>query len=56
MKIDILTIFPDMFKGPFDESMIKRAQEKKLVEICYNAREAGMIDDPRTSYDLPVGA
>ena len=33
MKIDILSLFPNMFKGPFDESIIKRAQEKGLVEI-----------------------
>lgn len=33
MKIDILSLFPDCFKGPFDESMIKRARQKGLVEI-----------------------
>ena len=33
MKIDILTIFPNMFKGFLTESIIKRAIEKKLVEI-----------------------
>ncbi|MEI8202882.1 MAG: tRNA (guanosine(37)-N1)-methyltransferase TrmD [Bacteroidota bacterium] len=33
MQIDILTIFPDMFAGPFSHSIIKRAQEKNLVQI-----------------------
>lgn len=33
MKIDILTLFPDMFKGPFDESIVKRAESKGLIEI-----------------------
>ena len=33
MKIDILTIFPEMFTGPFSVSMLKQAQEKKLVFI-----------------------
>ena len=33
MKIDILTIFPKMFEGFLSESIIKRAIEKKLVEI-----------------------
>ncbi len=33
MRIDILTIFPGMFEGPFSHSIIKRAKEKKLVEI-----------------------
>ncbi|MBM3436272.1 MAG: tRNA (guanosine(37)-N1)-methyltransferase TrmD [Bacteroidetes bacterium] len=33
MRIDILTIFPEMFEGPFSHSIIKRAQEKDLAEI-----------------------
>ena len=33
MRVDIITIFPEMFEGPFSESIIKRAQQKKLVEI-----------------------
>ncbi len=33
MKIDILTLFPQMFDGFLNESIIKRAQEKKLVTI-----------------------
>lgn len=33
MRIDIITIFPEMFEGPFSESIIKRAQQKGLVEI-----------------------
>lgn len=32
-KIDILSLFPGYFQGPFDESMIKRAKEKGLVDI-----------------------
>ena len=51
MKIDILTLFPEMFAGPFEESIIKRAQEKGLVEInIHNLRnwakdERGTVDD-----------
>ena len=33
MKIDILTLFPDMFKGVFSESIIKRAIDLEKVEI-----------------------
>ena len=33
MQIDILSLFPEYFKGPFDESIIKQAQLKKLLEI-----------------------
>jgi len=51
MKIDILTIFPEMFAGPFSESILRRAQEKKLVEIkIHNLRKwakdkRGTVDD-----------
>ncbi len=33
MKISILTLFPQMFKGPFDFSIVNRAKEKRLVKI-----------------------
>lgn len=33
MRIDILSIFPEMFEGPFSHSIIKRAIEKQKVEI-----------------------
>lgn len=33
MRIDILTLFPALFDGPFSESIIKRAQEAGLIEI-----------------------
>lgn len=33
MQIDILSLFPGYFKGPFDESIIKRAQDSGLVAI-----------------------
>ncbi len=33
MIIDILSLFPGYFKGPFDESMVKRARDKGLVDI-----------------------
>jgi tRNA (guanine37-N1)-methyltransferase len=51
LKIDILTLFPEMFKGVFSESIIKRAQEKGLVEIkIHNLRDwaedkRGTVDD-----------
>ena len=33
MRIDIITIFPEMFQGPFTESIVKRAVNKGIVEI-----------------------
>lgn len=35
MHIDIVTLFPEMFVGPFSESIIKRAIEKEMVHISY---------------------
>jgi tRNA (guanine37-N1)-methyltransferase len=55
MKISILTLFPKMISGFFDESIIKRAQEKKLVEIeLVNLRDFA-IDDYGTVDDRPYG-
>jgi len=55
MKIEILTLFPEMFKGPFDESIVKRAIDKKLVEInIYNLRK-WTKDKHRTVDDRPFG-
>jgi len=40
MRIDILTLFPEMFTGPFTESIVKRAVAKGLVEIhIHNIRD-----------------
>lgn len=33
MKIDILTLFPEMFTGPFDTSIVKRAESRNLIKI-----------------------
>lgn len=33
MRIDILSLFPEYFRGPFDESMIKRAREAGILDI-----------------------
>ena len=33
MRFDILSLFPDYFKGPFDVSMVKRAREAGLIDI-----------------------
>lgn len=43
MKITILTLFPEMFVGPFSESIIKRAQEKGNIGIkLVNIRDFGL--------------
>ena len=55
MKIDILTLFPDMFDSPFSESMIKRTHDKGLVEINkFNLRDWA-LDSYGTVDDKPFG-
>lgn len=55
MKIDILTLFPKMFEGPFNESIIKRAQDKSLIEIMIHDLRKWGLDDRRTVDDRPYG-
>ncbi len=55
MKIDIITLFPEMFKGPFEESIIKRAQEKELVEINIHNLRDWATDKHKTLDDKPYG-
>ncbi len=55
MKISIITLFPKMITGFFEESIVKRAIEKKLVEIeIVNLRDFA-IDDYGTVDDRPYG-
>src|SRR3954470_17346792 len=40
MRIDILTLFPEICRAPLSESMMKRAQEKQLVDLhIHNLRD-----------------
>ncbi len=55
MKIDILTLFPKMFSGPFAESIVKRAQDKGLTEINIHDLRKWGLDDRRTVDDRPYG-
>ena len=55
MKIDILTLFPEMFHGPFDESIVKRAQEKGMVEITIHNLRDWAEDKHKTVDDRPYG-
>jgi tRNA (guanine37-N1)-methyltransferase len=55
MRIDILTIFPGMFRGPFEESIVKRAVEKGLVQIFLHDIRDYASDKHRTVDDYPYG-
>jgi tRNA (guanine37-N1)-methyltransferase len=55
MRIDILTIFPGMFRGPFEESIVKRAVEKGIVQIFLHDIRDYASDRHRTVDDYPFG-
>jgi len=55
MKIDILTIFPDFFRGPLDYGIIRRAREAGLVEISIHDLRNFTKDKHRTVDDRPFG-
>ena len=55
MKIDVLTLFPDMFAGPFDASIVKRAQAKGLIGVeVHDLRKWGE-GERRNVDDRPYG-
>jgi tRNA (guanine37-N1)-methyltransferase len=55
MLIQIMTLFPEMFAGPFGFSILKRAQEQKLVEFRFLNYRDYATDKHRTVDDAPYG-
>jgi tRNA (guanine37-N1)-methyltransferase len=55
MRIDILTLFPGMFEGPFSESMVRRAIDRGLVTVhIHNLRDWG-VGRHKVVDDYPFG-
>lgn len=55
MKIDVLTLFPAMFTGPLDESIIKRARESGKLEFKLHNLRDWTHDRHKTVDDRPFG-
>ncbi|MBU0580807.1 MAG: tRNA (guanosine(37)-N1)-methyltransferase TrmD [Candidatus Margulisbacteria bacterium] len=55
MQIDIITLFPEMFSGPFSESLLKKAQEKKLIQINVHQLRDYAHDKHKQVDDKPFG-
>lgn len=55
MEIDILTLFPDMYKGPFDASIIKRAESKNLISVNVHDLRKWGDTERRNVDDRPYG-
>jgi tRNA (guanine37-N1)-methyltransferase len=54
-KFDIVTIFPDFFRGPLDYGIVRRARESKLIEISIHDLRDFTTDKHRTVDDRPFG-
>ena len=54
-RLDIITIFPAMYNGPFDESIVKRAREKGRIEINLVDLREFTHDRHRSVDDRPYG-
>ena len=55
MHFDIFTLFPAMFQGPFTESIIKRAQERGLLDIALHDIRTITTDRHHVVDDYPYG-
>ena len=55
MHFDIFTLFPEMFQGPFSESILKRAQEQGLLSIALHNIRAITTDKHHIVDDYPYG-
>ncbi|MFQ5724644.1 MAG: tRNA (guanosine(37)-N1)-methyltransferase TrmD [Terriglobia bacterium] len=55
MIYDIVTIFPEFFRGPFEHGILRRAQEEGLIEIRLHDLRNYTTDKHRTVDDRPFG-
>ena len=55
MKVDIISLFPEMFLGPLNESILKRAQDKGLLDLTIHNLRDFTKDRHRVVDDRPFG-
>jgi len=55
MKFELITIFPDFFRGPLEYGIVRRARESGLVEINIHDLRSFTKDKHRTVDDRPFG-
>src|SRR5207244_8314442 len=55
MKIDILTLFPEICRAPLNESMMKRAQKNGIVDLCVHNLRDWTQDKHHIVDDAPFG-
>jgi tRNA (guanine37-N1)-methyltransferase len=55
MRIDVLTLFPEMFESPLSHSILKRAQDSGIVDIVLTNIRDFSTDNYRKVDDKPYG-
>ena len=55
MRIDILSLFPEMFSGPFGDSIIKRASDRGILDIHFTNPRDFAYDKHKQVDDSPFG-
>lgn len=55
MRIDVITLFPQIFDSPLQQSILKRAQGKKIAQIHIHNLRDYTTDRRRTTDDRPYG-
>jgi tRNA (guanine37-N1)-methyltransferase len=55
LRIDVLTLFPEMFEGPLNESILRAAQEKGLLSVALTNIRDFARDKHRTADDYQYG-
>jgi len=55
IKFDVLSIFPEMFTSPLGFSLLKKAQEKGLIDICLHNIRKWANDKHKMTDDAPYG-
>lgn len=55
MKIDVITLFPKMFAGPFDESIVARARSAGSLELAFHDLRSWAPDRHHVVDDAPYG-
>ena len=55
MRIDIVTVFPEMVEAALDHSIVKRARERGLITIQVVGLRDFTVDRHRTTDDVPYG-
>jgi tRNA (guanine37-N1)-methyltransferase len=55
MRIDIVTVLPELLRSPFEASIMKRAIDKGLVEVHFHNLRDYTLTDRKSVDDYPYG-